>query len=350
MEERSYKFDKAPRKQHTELLTDLPMLRNSALTRLFGEGNQINSNPSTSILPFNCWICGQKGHRKVNCPQVNCFYCGKMGHLKKVCLDYRLAKMYNEEKGLDSSFSSDDSHNTSLIDVTTSKYTSTTPQDPFATSTTNPMKNQDLPEHSNIASNSIGCKDLLCSSRTHMIGNPQPLTQTTQSTTTSIEGSKITSSQNAPNSEKYLTTALMTKINPNLFRQYKTCHRCPLCDDLFVTRQDALQHIGLEHPDHTSPKPKLNRINIYSSRKCEKCKSSMSCNLINLQCSGNLCLNCLPNTVKACEIEHSNETYDFTFQLFCPLCQKPHQLDPEVATILYELKGPPCLDKPSKQW
>jgi len=135
------------------------------------------------------------------------------------------------------------------------------------------------------------------------------------------------------------------KTNPHPFCHYKTCHRCPLCDDLYITRQNALRHIELEHHDHTSLKPKLNRINIYSCRKCEKCKSSMSCSLINLQCSENLCLNCLPNTVKACEIEHPNQTYNFIYQLFCPLCQTPHQLDPEVATTLYEIRGPPRLDK-----
>jgi len=122
----------------------------------------------------------------------------------------------------------------------------------------------------------------------------------------------------------------------------------PFCNDLSVTRQDALRHIELEHPDHPSPKPRLNRINIYSCCKCEKCKSSMSCNLINLQCSGNLC--CMSNTVKTCEIEHPNQTYDFIYQLFCYLCQKPHQLDSEVATTLHELKRPPHLDKPPKQW
>jgi len=97
-----------------------------------------------------------------------------MGHLKKVCLSFRLAKIYNEEKGLNLSFSSDDSHNTSLVDVSTSKHTSTTLQDPFATSTANPMKNGDLLEHSNIASNSIGCKAPIL----YTIGNSQPLTQT----------------------------------------------------------------------------------------------------------------------------------------------------------------------------
>jgi len=49
-------------------------------------------------LEMKCWLCDQFGHKKMNCPQAICFFCGRPGHLKRVCLNFRLAKMYDQEK------------------------------------------------------------------------------------------------------------------------------------------------------------------------------------------------------------------------------------------------------------
>jgi len=55
-------------------------------------------NPSIPYSPLKCWTCNQTGHKKLNCPQAICFFCGRPGHLKRICLDYRLAKIYDQEK------------------------------------------------------------------------------------------------------------------------------------------------------------------------------------------------------------------------------------------------------------
>jgi len=55
-------------------------------------------NPSIPHLAVKCWLCDQIGHNKINCPQTVCFFCGRLGHLKRICLNFRLAKMYDQEK------------------------------------------------------------------------------------------------------------------------------------------------------------------------------------------------------------------------------------------------------------
>jgi len=132
--------------------------------------------------------------------------------------------------------------------------------------------------------------------------------------------------------------------------QHEKHHRCSLCHDLALSRKKAMQHIRLEHTDEII-KPELNIGPIVSDSKCDKCKLRMSCKLIDLPCSRNLCLNCLPSTIVCHEIELPDQNSDFIYELACHLCYKPHQLDIKIALLTYELKERPHpLKPPNWSW
>jgi len=145
----------------------------SVFVKLFGEESQKVPDLITSILPLNYLVCGQMGRKKANCPKIRCFYCGKMGHAKKTCLNCRLVKMYNEEKGVNSSFSSNNSHNTFLSCLNTLIPTKISPLNSCAPSSADPMEKEDLLEYRKTRSNSIGHKNPLDSSQIQSIGSSQ---------------------------------------------------------------------------------------------------------------------------------------------------------------------------------
>jgi len=226
-------------------LTHLVMrMGNLALERLFGRESQINSKSCamacisvpTPTLPLNCWLCGQIGHKKVNCPQMRCFYCGKTGHSKKICLNYRLAKMYDEERNQDSNSSSVNPDQASFHNLNTSKPRPAFSYPPFAKSTASPIQKKDVLENSNIPSNPIGQELVRDPPTMHTIGDLQPIVHTSPPIT---------------------ETLILTRINPTPLNQHEKYQRCSLCYYLSLSREQAMQHIRLKHANEIV-KPELN--------------------------------------------------------------------------------------------
>jgi len=50
---------------------------------------------------------------------------------------------------------------------------------------------------------------------------------------------------------------------------------------------------------------------------------------------------CISTTLEEGEIELEDHTSEIVFQLHCPLCDKTHQIDPDIGMLVYQLNGRP---------
>jgi len=345
----------------------IPLLRKQQIS-----STDLNTSPSPSSLPLVCWICGRTGHRKVTCPQITCFYCGKKGHSKRVCLNLRLARIYDDDKypGLHSSAS----------------HKSTIPSDrlqPPSKATMDPESFPHLP-HIPTAEKSIMTKDLpecskTCFDTQKLSTRDLTLTQHDTSntvtqpligqlplhthTTESFKGPKdlLEFSQTSVNTQLQhiddstlkqenlahsIARALASQLLPPLPKTHtqhrrQTCQKCPLCNTLFLTRKEALDHVQLQHPQPKDTQLKLNRIKLYSDDGCEKCGLTQNFNLLKLPCNKKLCEECISSTLEGSEVELENHIFDVNFKLFCSFCNKLHQIEPNIGVLIYQLNGRP---------
>jgi len=175
-----------------------------------------------------CWFCGKVGHKKLNCPQLTCFFCNKPGHCKKVCLNYRLAKMFDDEKNLSNTFSSPNT-----TQCLGSKFNLTVNSDVIGNGTTSttgvtPPRDSDLlhvPE--------IDKKEKYVNLNNSRCANPPIKTDDAPIKTQRPEN------LNQPKNQ------VDTLIEQNFIHHIeprKTCIKCPKCSSLFLTRKNALSH------------------------------------------------------------------------------------------------------------
>jgi len=108
-----------------------------------------------------------------------------------------------------------------------------------------------------------------------------------------------------------------------------TCCRCPICNQLTLTRREALLHLKTSHPETDAAHTKLPRIHLHRKKTCT--------NLINLTCRNELCESCWLDLVHANEIEGPDHACYFFFHMHCPFCNNTHRLDPEAAYFFYNL-------------
>jgi len=338
-------------------------------------------NLSIPHLAMKCWLCDQIGHKKINCPQATCFFCGRLGHLKRVCLNFRLAKMYDQEKHRPSRPSTNThttaekehsaariahSHRFPLDDSSDVSVEDTPHQPPEAMNLLEPLikffenlkedssanqvpvrldhlKEEDssanqvpvrldrLKEEDSLANQKLVRLDHL---KENFSVNQMPIPRDP-----TLDQADIRRERKEETEEmRWLDVIPMTKIDVDPFDKRKTFLRCPSCHSLYFQRKAALTHAQCEHLDYS---PKFNRFNIYSNYKCDICKTNLSCNLIKFSCLGNFCLKCLPNSVEAYEIERSDHIFEYILQLSCPLCHQSHELDPQVGMLMYVASGLP---------
>jgi hypothetical protein len=110
----------------------------------------------------------------------------------------------------------------------------------------------------------------------------------------------------------------------------KTCSRCPICNQLTLTRSEALLHLKTP-PETDAAHTKAPSIHIHRKKTCIMCKLNDSSNLINLTCQNELCESCLLDLVHANEIEEPDNACSVFYHMHCPFCNNPHRLDPEAA-------------------
>jgi hypothetical protein len=76
--------------------------------RLFNESRSINTPKPENLTPGQCFCCGEKGHRRFECPMKDkCLICGKEGHAFRNCFllknsnsyKKRIACVYEENYG-----------------------------------------------------------------------------------------------------------------------------------------------------------------------------------------------------------------------------------------------------------
>jgi len=296
---------------------------------------QLSKNENQNQRPFPLiaglvvgWAIGRS-----TAPNTRCLYCGKLGHSKKICLNFRLARMYSEERELTSLY--EDSHTSSVFEAEDPYQIDTPTLNHNSSAPAMPMDIEGSLEHSRTLINFIGDHNLSDLSRT--ADSSQPLAQLSQSPCTEIPKHSVAPDLIIPDL-KGDDMIPLRKTNINPFGKRKTLDQCPLCMRNFHSRKEAIRHAII---DHTSPDLKLKRINIRSNNKCNKCKTNWSCCLLNLQCFGNLCLGCLPDFAEGCVAKLPSQNFDCIIQFSCPLCHKFHLLDPELGMLIYEPSGLP---------
>jgi len=125
---------------------------------------------------------------------------------------------------------------------------------------------------------------------------------------------------------------MITKSNLLLItHSRKTCSRCPVCNQLTLTKREVLLHLKTLHPETDAAHTKLPRIHLHRKQICTKRKLNDSSNLINLICGNELCESCLLDLVHVSEIEGPDHAGSFFFHMHCHFCNNPHRLDPEAA-------------------
>jgi len=117
----------------------------------------------------------------------------------------------------------------------------------------------------------------------------------------------------------------------------KTCSKCPSCNQLFLSRKQAILHFQTSHTQDNASHVKFPRIPLHRNGLCFKCNSNQPSNLITLSCSTQLCETCLLDMIHCNECEGLDHVWYFHFHIHCSFCHKPHRIDPDAATFFYEL-------------
>jgi len=282
--------------------------------------NDKESNPQTDI-PLICWGCKKHGHKKIHCPETSCFYCGKRGHCKRICLTYRLARWYDQEK--------DAAHKHKPLQV---RYKLPLPE----------LNNSHNSNSS--ASNAINLitppnnskpRDPTNNSAFQDGGLMRPATAAF-TTTLNKQETETPKRKYAPNLKA--TKSKTAKFRPvSTYAQRKTCYKCPECPCKFMDKQNLLEHLKQTHQIN---EPKTNGYRIYihdQSKWCSHCtktgKHIKSYNLAKIECGKTLCFNCLYTHTTIMEDE--NEGYS----LLCPICEVPHHLKSYEGILMEILAG-----------
>jgi len=284
---------------------------------------------SSTPAPMKCWTCNQPGHRKLNCPQTACFFCGRSGHLKRTCLLYRLAKMYDEEKN-SYSCSSPSAGTFDLAD-----------QEPD----TNNLISIDHPQNSSADQSrdkSAELDNLLEASRTQLQKSEEKLSANQIKEPLNVAQSIQILVQDHLKAVQEIKERLCAKATlQETIHSQKTCSQCPSCKHLSLSRKEALIHFQTYHPHQDSHQVKFPRLKLRRETPCAKCKISSAYNLINLNCSNEMCESCIVDLIYCKEMENTEGAWEFQFFIRCPYCKCDHQVDTMAATLLFELSELP---------
>jgi len=105
-----------------------------------------------------------------------------------------------------------------------------------------------------------------------------------------------------------------------MIHSQKTCSQCPTCKHLSLSRKEAPRHFETSHPQD-SRQVKFPRLRPRREAPCAKCKASSAYNLINLNCSTEVCESCIFDLIYCKEMENTDDYWEFQFFIRCPYCK-----------------------------